>query len=254
MKRPLTMFLAIVAATYASACLALFAYQGSLIYYPQARTVITAQSTLVLPSEGEELIVSVRPHVGPNAIIYFGGNAEDVSLNLPVFDKAFPQHALYLLHYRGYGGSSGTPTEVSNHRDAQSLFEKVHAQHPNVVVIGRSLGTGVAVRLASEQPVSRLVLITPYDSLAEIAAAQIPYFPINWLLRDKYNSGLYAPTVTAPTRIIAAEHDEVIPRSSTEKLFARFPKGVASMKVIPATDHNTISNTREFLPELQAAL
>jgi pimeloyl-ACP methyl ester carboxylesterase len=53
---------------------------------------------------------------------------------------------------------------VSNHRDAQSLFEKVHAQHPNVVVIGRSLGTGVAVRLASEQPVSRLVLITPYDS------------------------------------------------------------------------------------------
>jgi pimeloyl-ACP methyl ester carboxylesterase len=52
--------------------------------------------------------------------------------------------------------------------------------------------------------------------------------------------------VTAPTRIIAAEHDEVIPRSSTEKLFARFPKGVASMKVIPATDHNTISNTREF--------
>jgi pimeloyl-ACP methyl ester carboxylesterase len=143
---------------------------------------------------------------------------------------------------------------VSNHRDAQSLFEKVHAQHPNVVVIGRSLGTGVAVRLASEQPVSRLVLITPYDSLAEIAAAQFPYFPINWLLRDKYNSGQYAPTVTVPTRIIAAEHDEVIPRSSTEKLFERFPKGVASMKVIPATDHNTISNTREFLLELQAAL
>lgn len=254
MKRLLTMFLAIVAVAYTGACMALFAFQGSLIYHPQARAVITPHSTLVLPGEGADLIVSVRPHVGPNAIIYFGGNAEDVSLNLPAFDTAFPEHALYFLHYRGYGGSSGTPTEASNHRDALALFEQVRTQHSNVAVIGRSLGSGIAVRLASQRPVSRLILVTPYDSLEEIASAQFPYFPVSWLLRDRYNSGSYAAAVKAPVRIIAAAHDEVIPSASTEALFGRFPKGLASKQILPGTGHNTISSSPDYLSALQAFL
>ena len=134
------------------------------------------------------------------------------------------------------------------------MFDKVRAEHPDVAVIGRSLGTGVAVRLCSQRSASRLILITPYDSLQEIAADQFPYVPVKWLLRDKYDSGKYASEITIPTAIVAAENDEVIPSASTKKLFERFGEGVASMKVIPATGHNTISNSSGFLAAIQVAL
>lgn len=254
MIRTLCTLLAFVAVAYVGLCVALFLFQGSLIYFPQPRAVTTPQSTMLLPVGDAELVVTVRPRAGPKAIVYFGGNAEDVSRSLASFDMAFPEHALFLLHYRGYGGSTGTPTEQANHRDATALFEKVREQHPDVAIVGRSLGSGVAVRLASQRPASRLILITPYDSVEDIASSEFPYVPVRWLLREKYESGSYAPNVKAPTTIIAAQNDEVIPRASTDKLFARFQKGVASMKVIPETGHNTISASREYLPAFQAGL
>ena len=247
-------FLAIVAFAYAAFCLALFALQRSLIYFPQPREIKAPQSTMILHVEDAELVVTVQPHTGPKAIVYFGGNAEDVSLNLPSFAEAFPDHALYFLHYRGYGGSSGTPSEEAIQHDELALFDKVRAEHPDIAVIGRSLGTGVAVRLSSQRSPSRLILITPYDSLQEIAANQIPYAPVKWLLRDKFDSGKYASEITIPTAIIAAENDEVIPGASTKKLFERFSKGIASMKVIPATGHNTISDSSEYLAAIHVAL
>ena len=72
---------------------------------------------------------------------------------------------------------------------------------------GRSLGSGVAVRLASQRPASRLILITPYDSLQDLATAQFPFVPVKWLLRDKFESWRYAARITVPTLIVAAEHD-----------------------------------------------
>jgi pimeloyl-ACP methyl ester carboxylesterase len=254
MPRIFMKLLAAVAFVYAAFCLALFAFQRSLIYFPQPREITAPQSTMIFPVEDAELVVTVRPYTGLKAIVYFGGNAEDVSLNLPSFEKAFPDHALYLLHYRGYGGSSGTPSEEAIQHDALTLFDKVRAEHPEIAVIGRSLGTGVAVRLSSQRSASRLILVTPYDSLQEIAAGQFPFAPVKWLLRDKFDSGKYASKITIPTAIVAAENDEVIPSASTKKLFERFGKGIASMKVIPATGHNTISSSSEYLAAIQAAL
>ena len=93
---------------------------------------------------------------------------------LPGLADAFPDHALYLLHYPGYGGAPGKPSEAAIAADALALFDRVAPQHPRVVVIGRSLGSGVAVQVASARPVARLVLVTPYDSLEEIAAKHVP--------------------------------------------------------------------------------
>jgi uncharacterized protein len=239
---------------YAGICAALFFFQRSLLYFPQPRAVTAAHSTLRLPVDGAELVVSVRPLSGSKAIVYFGGNGEDVSGNLRDFGEWFPDHALFLLHYRGYGGSTGAPTEQANHGDAAALFKKVQAAHPEVTVIGRSLGSGVAVRLASAHAVSRLVLVTPYDSIEEIAVAAYPFVPVRWLLRDTYRSGEYAPAVTMRTTILAAENDDVIPRASTEKLFARFGKGVATMTVIRGTGHNTIGTNPEYRSALGSAL
>jgi pimeloyl-ACP methyl ester carboxylesterase len=228
----------------------LFVFQRSLLYYPQPRGKGETSATMPLSVPGAELMISLRPHDGPNAIVYFGGNGEDVAYNLPDFSSALPGHALYLMNYRGYGGSSGTPTEAAIHQDAQALFDWVHAKHPNVVVMGRSLGSGVAIRLASERPAARLVLITPYSSIVELGARQFPFLPVRWLARDKFESWRHAPKIGVPTLLIAAENDEVIPRASTDDLYSRFKPGVASLQVIPGVGHNTIGNSPLYFTSL----
>ena len=239
---------------YAGACVLLFMFQRSLIYFPQPSAFGSTDTTLVLPVNGANLVVSVRPHVGRKALIYFGGNAEDVSASLSSFSGAFPDHAIYMLHYRGYGGSSGTPSEQLLHADAQALFDKVYLDHPEIAVVGRSLGSGVAVVLASKRPASGLVLETPYDSIEEVAAKQFPYMPVRWLLADKFESWRQAPAIRVPTLLLAAEHDEVIPRASTERLQAAFAQGIASLVVIRGVGHNTISNSARYLDTMRAAL
>jgi pimeloyl-ACP methyl ester carboxylesterase len=241
-------FLVVILVGYLGICVLLYTFQRSLIYFPQPRTYPATPAMLKRP--GASVSLSVRPHTGPQALIYFGGNAEDVSHNIPEFSTAFPEHALYLLHYRGFAESSGEPSERAIHGDALALFDQVHAEHPDITVIGRSLGSGVATRLASERPVSRLVLVTPYNSLLELASAQYRFFPVKWLLLDKFESWRYAPQVTAPTLIVAAENDETIPRASTEALFHHFQPGVARMKTIRGVGHNSISGSSEYLPLL----
>ncbi len=235
-----------LAILYVGMCGALFLFQRSMIYFPPSSSKCKGETLMALQIEKERVLVSTRPSDSPDALIYLGGNAENVSLNMPDFSASFPGHALYLLHYRGYCGSSGSPSEEALFGDALVLFDQVHALHPNVVIVGRSLGSGIAVRVASLRPVARLVLVTPYDSLLEIAALQFPYVPVRWLLRDKFESWRYAPQVTAPTLIIAAELDEIIPRASTELLRTRFQNGVASFVVIAGAGHNTISNSKDY--------
>jgi len=232
---------------YCVLCAALFLLQRSLLYFPTPDTNRRGASVIALPGLAERILVSTQPSAGPDALLYFGGNAEDVAFNMPDLRAAFPRHALYLLHYRGYGGSAGSPSETALVADALILYEHVRAAHPSIVLIGRSLGSGIAVRVASLRPVARLILVTPFDSIQDIATRAFPYLPVRLLLLDKYESWRYAPQVTAPTLIVAAEHDEVIPRASTELLRMRFRKDLVQYAVVPGAGHNNI----DYLPLLK---
>lgn len=254
MARAVTVFVAVLLLAYLALCAALFIYQRSLIYFPQPKSWGGPATTQQLQVKDAELVLTARQSTGPKAIVYFGGNAEDVSANLPSFAQAFPGHSIYLLHYRGYGGSSGSPSEAALQSDALALFDHVGKTHSEITVVGRSLGSGVAVWVASQRPVSRLILVTPYNSIQELAAQRFPWFPISWLLVDKFESWKYAPQVTAPTLLIAAGQDEVIPAASTEKLYAQFKKGTAALKVLPGTSHNTVSQHPQYLPLFQSML
>ncbi|MEW6370243.1 MAG: alpha/beta fold hydrolase [Pseudomonadota bacterium] len=238
---------------YAAAGLALFVAQRSFIYYPPATPMFPAPKTSTLEVPGAVLRISERPLKGERAVIYFGGNAEDVSASLPLLNVAFPDHALYLPHYRGYLGSTGTPSEKALVADALALFDRVAAEHKEIVVIGRSLGSGIAVQVAAVRPVKKLVLVTPFDSLQSLAARHFPYFPVRWLLRDRYESWRHAPQVKAPTLLLVAGQDEIIPAQSSARLLAHFPGGVATMQVIGGAGHNTISETAAYVPALQWA-
>ena len=233
---------------YGLACAGLFVFQRSLLYAPQpARLDVPS---LRLPVAGAELQVSVRLLANAPALLYFGGNAEDVSGTWAELAGQFPDRSLYLMHYRGYGHSTGSPTEAALHADAQALYQHVRdvmgGENPDIAVMGRSLGSGVAVRLAAENRVSQLLLVTPYDSIAAVAAGHFPWFPVRRLMRDVFDSAALAPRITSPTTVITAEHDEVIPRERTDALVKRFAPGVAREVVIPGSGHNSVSAGQAF--------
>jgi pimeloyl-ACP methyl ester carboxylesterase len=251
--RTILMLAGFAALIYVALCLALFLAQRSFIYFPQPKAASDNSPALVLSVEGERILVNVRQRPGTQAVIYFGGNAEAVSYSLPTLAEAFPDRSVFAMNYRGYGGSTGKPSEATLIGDALALFDRVHAEHSQIIVIGRSLGSGVAVHVASERPAERLVLITPYDSLITIAAGQFGFFPLRRLMLDKFESWRYAAKITIPTRLIAAQNDEVIPLSSTEALYKHFPPSLASLTVIPAVGHNTLSESPEYIRLLRGA-
>ncbi|MFM8953449.1 MAG: alpha/beta hydrolase [Planctomycetaceae bacterium] len=237
--------LTIAIGVYAGLCLVFLIFQRSFIYMPTPVTPAHATAfTLEVPEANVR--ISSRPHDGPKALVYFGGNAEDVAYTVPELADLFSDRAIYAMHYRGYSGSSGRPSETALRGDARALFELVHARHPDVIVVGRSLGSSLAIQLAAEEPVSRLVLITPFESILSIAQRTAPFLPISLLLRDKYESWRYAPRVTCPTLVIAASHDELVPLTDTRRLVAAFRPAVATLRVVEGTDHNSVSGEAEF--------
>lgn len=236
----LTVGLASAAAlAYGAVCAGLYGFQRALLYFPQpARSDVPS---LRLAVAGAELQISVRPVAGAKALLYFGGNAEDVSSSMAELANLFPAHAIYLMHYRGYGASSGRPTELALHSDAQALWHLASQSHSQITLMGRSLGSGVAVRLASQQPAAvRLILVTPYDSIEEVAAAQFAWLPVRWLLKDRFDSAAWVAHLRMPTVVVSAENDEVIAPERTAALLKRFSPGVAQATQILNAGHNDL--------------
>ena len=248
-------------------CSYIYGRQRKMLYRPQPRHLPATHDDLRLTINGNLLQITHRAptQAPPNAeqpgapqmpaLIYFGGNAEDVSLQLKRFVRIWPHRALYLVHYRGWGSSGGKPKEIDLMADALAVFDHVKATHDDVAVIGRSLGTGVAVRVASERPVSALVLVTPYDSITKVARDQMPFWlPVNWLLKDRWESVLAAPAVTAPTTVIQAGRDTVIGAARTEALQAAFKPGIAQLHLLPEADHTSVLFTPQYRALLAQAI
>jgi uncharacterized protein len=158
------------AIVYLGFCALIFFQQRSLMYFPTPRSPVPSGATVIpLAVDGAELAVTALRQDRPNALIYFGGNAEDVNGSAGELAAAFPDHAIYLMQYRGYGASTGEPSEQALISDALALFDSIRKRHARIEVAGRSLGSGVAIQLASARPVARLVLITPFDSMRDVA-------------------------------------------------------------------------------------
>lgn len=230
---------------YLFVCAAAYYEQGHLIYLTPLTSKVSPGFSIQVP--GALLKISHSPMVSPKALIVFGGNGEDASRSLAAYAQAFPERAVFVMNYRGYGESTGTPAEKDLNADALVLFDRVVASHPEVLVIGRSLGSGVAVRLAAARPVSRLVLVTPYDSLLEVASRVMPGLPVSLLLKDKWESITYAPTVSAPTTILVADDDMVILPERSEALLKAFKPGVATMVRFPGRDQINLSSDPKYV-------
>jgi hypothetical protein len=245
-KSTLLSFLAVSVVVYAGLCLYLYLMQRSLIYFPApAPDRVPAERVTV--DSGDATIVVWRLHAGErDAILYFGGNAEDVTLNIPEFTNWFRDTTVYLVSYRGYGGSGGRPTEQALYGDAEAVFDLAREQHSSVSVVGRSLGSGIATHLASVRPVGKLVLVSPAASFTALAREFYPFFPTSLLLKDRYDSLSRAKRISAPVLILIAENDQIVPPDHSLALAAAIDRSLVKTRTIEGTGHNTIGTSPDY--------
>ena len=245
--RSLLPFVGAVAVAYGALCAWVFFTQRTQIYFPTPAVEHPSAQVLWIESQGERLKVWVVARPGSRALLYFGGNAEDVAGNIDLFAEAFPEHSLYLVNYRGYGGSSGRPSEAALVADALAVFDQVQARHAEVAVMGRSLGSGVPVQPAAKRPVAKLVLVTAFDSLVNVAKEYFRWLPVGLLMRDRYDSARRAAEVKVPVLVVIAGADEIIPQRRSQALVEAFAPGQVQVVVVPGVGHNTLDLSPEYL-------
>ena len=227
----------------------LYYFQRDLLYFPSPEYQHDLD-VMELYNGGETLKISVLNPNRTKAIIYFGGNAESVIFNQQPFVENFSEHTIYLMNYRAYGGSSGQATEQALFSDALALYDLVERKHATISAFGRSLGTGVASYLATQRKIDALALITPYDSIASVAQKRFRIYPVQLLIKDKYDSLSRASQISSKVLIIMAELDAVIPNWHSQRLLEAFSSNQAVSLVIPGADHNNVSLSPQYFPEL----
>ncbi|MBA1419674.1 MAG: alpha/beta hydrolase [Epsilonproteobacteria bacterium] len=186
-----------------------------------------------------------------NAILYFGGNAESMAQSSDYIAGQFPDFTVYLMDYRGYGKSTGKATEEALYKDALKLYDIIKPMHKRISVGGRSLGTGIATYVAAHREVTKLALITPYDSIVNVAQDRYRIYPVSFLLNDKYDSLARVKDIKAQTLIVIAEKDKVIPLENTQRLIDAFDKKRLEVIIIKNRGHIDISSDKRYYKIMQ---
>jgi fermentation-respiration switch protein FrsA (DUF1100 family) len=264
-RKPLTFALLVIAAVVIGVPAAAWWAQERLIFFPQplgstAYLPAAAQPLEIVAGDGVRLrgwIVPARVEAAPT-VIYFGGNAEEVSGTLA--DARWPRDwTRVAINYRGYGESEGTPGEAALVADARALYDalarRADVDRARIVVFGRSLGTGVAVALAATRPVAGAILVSPYDSLAAVGRMHYPVLPVSLLLRHRFDSLALADAMRVPLLAIVATNDRIIPPERSRALYDRWG-GPKRWVAVDGADHNDLSAhdaywrpVREFLEQ-----
>ena len=238
--------LIVVSIGYFGGLVALFLLQRSLLFpIPQAvRTApgdagfAQAEEHALTTADGEKVIVwHVPARPGHPVVLYFHGNGDFLAGFFARFrDLIADGTGVVALSYRGYAGSSGQPSEQGLLQDAAAAYAFTSARYSadRIVLWGFSLGSGIAVALAADHPVAKLILEAPYTSVADVAASAFPLAPVRWLVRDPFRSDRRMARVTAPLLVMHGARDPTIPIRFGERLFAlarepkqfvRFPEG-----------------------------
>jgi fermentation-respiration switch protein FrsA (DUF1100 family) len=254
----------VVSVGYLGGVVALFLMQRAVLF-PIPQTVRTAPDAAGFPeaeehilttADGERVILwHVPAKPGHQVVMYFPGNGDFLAGLVGRFRAITSDGTgLAALSYRGYAGSSGGPSERGLLLDAAAAYAFAVARYSadRIVVWGFSLGSGVAVALAADHPVGKLILEAPFTSTVDIAARAFPIVPVRWLLRDQFHSDKRIARVTAPLLIMHGERDSTILIGFGERLFAlahepkqfvRFPEGGHN----DLDNYGAIGTARDFI-------
>ena len=256
----------LVILAYGGVLALMYVFQRSLIYFPdRARTppaavgLSQAEEVTLSSADGERLIAWYVPPQGSKPlVIYFHGNGGALNLRADRF-RWLTTHGFGLLglSYRGYGGSSGKPSEAGLLLDASAAYDFAAARYPpaRIVLWGESLGTGVAVALAAEREIGGIILDAPFTSAADIGAAAYPFVPVRWFIKDSFRSDERIGRVRAPVLVLHGEQDPIVPIRFGEKLFelANAPKRMVRFSLgghVDLDDHGAPDAVRAFLDTL----
>ncbi|MDR5817528.1 MULTISPECIES: alpha/beta fold hydrolase [unclassified Caballeronia] len=261
--------LAVLAALYAIALGGLYWLQGRLVYPLERIQTFTSEQLeartepMQLKTE-DGLNLTLRYASAPDSslptVILFHGNGEDLFQRAHIaLELINAGYGVLLAEYRGYGGNPGKPSEPGLYADARAAYSFVSARSKNIVLHGYSLGSGVAVQLASEQtqPLTALILEAPFTSIVDVAARRFPLFPVRTLARDRYDSLAKIASVRVPLLIYGGTADGVIPPDQFQRLYdaARSEKRIA---LIEGADHLNVwtqggrDHVMQFLASLPA--
>ena len=257
--------LIIVLIGYGGLLLLVYLGQRALQYFPErARTppaaagLPEAEEVVLDSSGGERVIVwHIPPRGEKPVVLYFHGNGGSLRGRVDRFRAlAADGTGLIALSYRGYGGSSGRPTEKGLIDDALAAYAFAAARYPasRLALWGESLGTGVAVALAAQKPVGRIVLESPFTSIADIAAQIYWFFPVRLLIKDSFRSDLLIGTVTAPFLILHGDKDSIVPITLGDQLYKLITAPKRFVR-FPGAGHNELAAygaleaARQFLSE-----
>lgn len=236
---------------YVGVAALLYFLQRTIMYLPHPVRVTPAESefsaeelTLTTP-DGERLIAwHVAPREGAPVIVYFHGNGGNLGHRVPRFKRLVGEgFGLMALSYRGYGGSSGSPSEAGLRIDAVAAYEEAARRYgaARLVLWGESLGTSLALGVAAGREAKAVVLESPFLSTLAIAQRQYAIFPVSVLMKDTYRSDNLAPRVHAPVLILHGARDKTVPIGDGEQLFALFT-GPKKFVRFPDGDHNHLDD------------
>jgi len=255
--------LKIILAVYFLISIGLYLFQEKIIFYPIPlddnsladirRFYPQAQDIDIESNDGKNLhgwIIdnTSEEHPPSGMIFYYGGNAEEVSHRIGDMSR-LSGWIIILMNYRGYGLSEGRPGEKMIFDDALKIFDHFDSDEKykeiKKVTMGWSLGTGVAVHLAHERKIDGVFLISPYDSITNIAKRTYPFIPVELMIRHPFDSIGKAPSIDSPLRIIAASNDRVIPPSSSVSLASQW-RGKKDILIVDNYDHNSLINSLQY--------
>ena len=233
---------------YVLFALAIYAVQRDFIYHPDPQRVSPQSAGLegveerVLETPDGERVIAWYGRAKPNqpTLLYFHGNGGSLVTRAQRIRRYLAQgRGLFMMSYRGYSGSTGSPSERANVADAKLAYDvlvKEGVMPADIIVYGESIGSGVAVQVAAAFPVGGLILDAPYTSLVDLAAADFFFLPVSLLMRDRYDTISNIAAVYVPVLIVHGEDDHVIPVAMGRAVFAAAP-GPKEIATIPNAGH-----------------
>lgn len=239
----------------------LYIFQSSLIFFRQPvdgcrldhinSHYPEAEEVRLQTHDEEELhgwIVNRAAEKPAPLLIYFGGNAEEVSWMIEE-TAGLKGWAVLLVNYRGYGKSSGRPGEKALLNDAFLLYDSFakrdYVDNNKIAVMGRSIGTAMAVYLSANRDLAKTILVSPFGSMADIAGDNFPFIPVKFMMKHQFNVLSYARYAPNPMLTLVASNDNIIPAGHSKKLYKAW-QGAKSYHVIQNANHNNISANPAF--------
>ena len=191
-------------------------------------------------------------------ILYFHGNAGNLSRwgEIAMEFTVDHEYDVVVMDYRTYGKSRGDLSEKALHEDGQLFYDYVRQiyREEDIVLYGRSLGTGIVTRLAANNNPHKVILETPYFSLLDIGQRRFPYLPVKWLLKYEFKSFEYVTHISCPVAIFHGTEDEVIPLESGRKLFESIPVSSKEFYLIEGARHNNLAGFEKYRTGVQQFL